>query len=184
MENINLVLADNLKNLREQKKLSLDKVAELTGVSKTMLGQIERGESNPSIGTVWKIANGLKLSFSSLINRQQPDSVVLLRDEVQLLQEDNGKYRIYAFFPFEEGRRFEMYTIEIDPGGYLNAEAHREGTEELITVFGGELTVRVSGEEFTVTEGNAIRFRADRPHDYHNSGAALTRLSMAIYYPK
>lgn len=60
---IHLILANNLKLLREQRKLSLDKVAEMTGISKTMLGQIERGESSPSITTVWKIANGLKLSL-------------------------------------------------------------------------------------------------------------------------
>ncbi len=60
-----LVLAENLKTLRANRKLSLDKVAELTGVSKTMLSQIERGESNPTIHTVWKIANGLKISFTA-----------------------------------------------------------------------------------------------------------------------
>src|SRR5690554_5668235 len=64
---IDLVIAKNLKAIRESKKLSLEKVAELTGVSKTMIGQIERGESAPTITTIWKIANGLKVSFTSLI---------------------------------------------------------------------------------------------------------------------
>ncbi|MDA6151190.1 helix-turn-helix transcriptional regulator, partial [Escherichia coli] len=58
MEEIHLILAKNLKAFRENKKLSLEKVAELTGVSKTMIGQIERGESSPTITTIWKIANG------------------------------------------------------------------------------------------------------------------------------
>ena len=58
MENFNIVFAKNLKRIREDRKLSLDKVADLTGVSKSMLGQIERGDSNPTITTVWKIANG------------------------------------------------------------------------------------------------------------------------------
>lgn len=68
MEEINLILAKNLKAFRESKKLSLERVAELTGVSKTMIGQIERGGSSPTITTIWKIANGLKISFTSLIN--------------------------------------------------------------------------------------------------------------------
>ena len=59
MGNINLVISMNLKHIREERKLSLDKVAKMTGVSKSMLGQIERGDSNPTIATVWKIANGL-----------------------------------------------------------------------------------------------------------------------------
>lgn len=183
MEEIHLILAKNLKALREDKKLSLEKVAELTGVSKTMIGQIERGESTPTITTIWKIANGLKISFSSLINTPQTDTKVILRNDLQILSEDHGKYRVYPNFPFEDDRRFEVYSVEIEKGGFLSAEAHLEGTEELITVFEGELTVRVNNNEYTVRNGDSIRFKADRPHTYHNSGETLTRLSMILYYP-
>ena len=79
MQEIHLVIAKNLRSLRESKKLSLEKVAELTGVSKTMIGQIERGESAPTITTIWKIANGLKISFTSLINQPQPDTKIVLK---------------------------------------------------------------------------------------------------------
>jgi len=66
MENMQLILASNLRRIREERRLSLDKVSELTGVSKSMLGQIERGESNPTLQTVWKIANGLRVSLTDL----------------------------------------------------------------------------------------------------------------------
>ncbi|MGO0060794.1 helix-turn-helix domain-containing protein [Brevibacillus fluminis] len=184
MDTINIVLAENLKTLRAEKKLSLDKVAEMTGVSKTMLGQIERGESNPTINTVWKIATGLKVSFTSLINQPQPDTLLVTQQDIHPLLEDNGRYRIYPFFPFDESRRFEMYAVEIDKGGYLSADAHSEGTEEFLTVFAGELTVRVNQEEYTVKSGESIRFKADRPHVYHNSGDSDARISMVIHYPE
>ncbi|MCQ6557970.1 helix-turn-helix domain-containing protein [Paenibacillus mendelii] len=183
MQDINFVLANNLKKLRELQRLSLDKVAEMTGVSKTMLGQIERGESNPSIGTVWKIANGLKVSFTTLINEPQSDTVMVYKNEIQTLKEDNERFVLYPFFPYEEGRRFEMYSIEMKKGAFLSSEPHREGTQEFLTVFDGELTVRVNNEEYTVIAGDSIRFRADRPHAYHNSGHSLVRISMVIYYP-
>lgn len=183
MQEINLIIAKNLKAFRESKKLSLEKVAELTGVSKTMIGQIERGESSPTITTIWKIANGLKVSFTSLINSPQPDTKVVLKSEIQTLSEDNGKYRVYPYFPFEDDKRFEVYSVEIERGGFLSADSHREGTEEFITVFEGELTVRVNNNEYTVRNGDSIRFKADRPHAYHNSGETLTRLSMILYYP-
>src|SRR6478609_7736943 len=112
MEEINLIVAKNLKGFRESKKLSLERVSELTGVSKTMIGQIERGESSPTITTIWKIANGLKISFTSLINSPQPDTKVILRSETQALSEDNGKYRVYPNFPFENDKRFEVFSIE------------------------------------------------------------------------
>jgi transcriptional regulator with XRE-family HTH domain len=182
--NVNSIIALNLKRVREERKLSLDKVAEMTGVSKSMLGQIERGESNPTITTIWKIANGLKVSFTSLLNHPQSDTVIITKNDVDLLIEDNDKYRIYPFFPYEDGRRFEIYCVEIEKGGYLSAEPHGQGTQEFITVFDGEITIRVSDEEYTVKKGESIRFKADKPHAYHNSGETLTRVNMVIYYPE
>lgn len=183
MEEINLIIAHNLKSLRDDKKLSLEKVAELTGVSKTMIGQIERGESSPTITTIWKIVSGLKISFTSLINTPQPATKIILKSEVHSLSEDNGKYRIYPYFPFQDDRRFETYTIEIEVGGFLSADSHSAGTEEFLTVFDGQLTVSTNSVEYTVKSGDSIKFKADAPHSYHNSGDTLTRLSMIIYYP-
>src|SRR6478736_403359 len=99
MEEINQIIAKNLKAYRESKK---------------MISQIERGESSPTITTIWKIANGLKISFTSLINNPQPDTKVITMSEVQIFSEDNGKYRVYPYFPFEDDRRFEVYSVEIE----------------------------------------------------------------------
>jgi XRE family transcriptional regulator, regulator of sulfur utilization len=184
LENLNLIIANNLKRIREESKLSLDKVAELTNVSKSMLGQIERGESNPSISTVWKIANGLKISFTDLINTHELDIVVISKNDIEPLVEDNGKYKLYPFYPYENGRRFEMYSIDIEKDGHLNAEGHREGTEEFLTVFQGKVTVRVNEEEYVVNKGDSIRFKASKPHGYYNFGDELAMISMVIYYPQ
>jgi len=184
MENLNSVISMNLKRLRDEKKLSLDKVAQITGVSKSMLGQIERGESNPTITTVWKIANGLKISFTSLLNQPESDTVIVTKRDVEPMIEDNGKYKVYPLFPYEDGRRFEIYKVEIEKDGYLSAEPHGQGTSEFITVFDGQITIRVDNEEYSVKKGDSIKFRADKPHEYHNSGNELTRVSMVIYYPE
>jgi len=183
MENFNIVFAKNLKKIREERKLSLDKVADLTGVSKSMLGQIERGDSNPTITTVWKIANGLKISFTTLMNNDDDTPVTLTKNDVEPIMEDNGRFRVYPFFPYEDKRHFEMHVVEVDKCGYLCSEAHLEGTEEYITVFQGEMTVRVDGEEYIVKTGESIKFKADKNHIYHNCGEELLRMSMVIYYP-
>ncbi len=86
------------------------------------------------------------------------------------------------YFPIEEGRRFEVYGVEVEKGGYLSAEAHPAGTQEFITIFAGELTVRVNQQEFTLHAGDSLRFKADSPHVYHNSGDAPAKLSMVICY--
>jgi XRE family transcriptional regulator, regulator of sulfur utilization len=182
MEEINNLVAQNLKSLRDEKNLSLDGLAELTGVSKSMLGQIERGDSSPTIATLWKIANGLKVTFSALLDAPQSDTTLLRRGEVTPFLEDNGKYRLFPLFPITENRPFEIYTIELDPGGYLSAEPHPAGTQEFITLYDGELTIRAGQDEYTLHAGDSIRFKADRPHAYHNSGQALARLHLVMHY--
>ena len=177
------MIANNLKRIREERKLSLDKVADLTGVSKSNAGANRRGESNPTISTCWKMANGLKISFSDLINPHQSDIVVLSKREIEPLIEDGGRYKLYPFFPYEGDRRFEMYSIDIEKGGLLNAEPHRDGTEEYLTVFQGQMTIIVNGEKYIINKGDSLRFKADKPHGYINSGDQLAMISMVIYYP-
>lgn len=184
MEEINTIIAKNLKKFRERKKLSLEKVSELTGVSKTMIGQIERGDSSPTITTIWKIANGLKISFSSLLQHPKPQAVILKKEAIQLVTEDNGKFRAYSYYPYQEEKRFELYKVEIDVGGNVHSDPHLEGTEEYILVFEGELTISVDQLEYTVYAGDSIMFKADKPHSYHNSGTRMTKLSMTLFYPK
>lgn len=121
--------------------------------------------------------------FTSLIYSPQPDATVVRGGEIQVLSEDEGRYRISPCFHFQEDKRFEIYSIEIDPKGTVNSESHREGTEEFITVFDGEVTIRLDEAEYKINKGDSIRFKADRPHTYYNSGDTPTRLSMTIYYP-
>jgi len=183
LEDITQLVARNLKKIREEKKLSLDRLAELTGVSKSMLGQIERGESSPTISIVWKIASGLKISFTSLLDEPRSDMDLVQKTELKPLIEDNGKYRLFPIFPVHDSRRFEIYVVEIDPGGHLNAEAHPDHTEEFITVFKGELTVNVDGQSYRIPSGDSIRFRADKAHIYSNQGESQALIHMVIHYP-
>lgn len=183
MNQINLIIAENLKRMREERNLSLDYVAKLSGVSKSMLGQIERGEVNPTVSTIWKIANGLKISFTQLMSRPEADIEQIDISEIQPLIEDHGKLRNYPIFPFDSTRRFEMYYLELDEGGQMAAEAHPLGTQEFIIVYSGEITIKVNNEEIFLTTGKAIRFKADVPHTYYNTGLSKCTLCMVIYYP-
>ena len=183
MDNINLVVAERLKEIREERKLSLDALAAMTGVSKSMLGRIERGEVSPTISTVWKITNGLKISFTELTNRTEKEYEVLDITAAKPLLEDDGHYRNYPLFGFDSERRFEMLYIELDPGASLDAQAHPDGTQEFITVFSGELEVRTGPDTVRIPAPGSIRFRADRPHGYRNISKSVCHLSMIIYYP-
>lgn len=171
----------NIKNIREQKKITLDSAAKLTGVSRSMLAQIEKGEVNPTISTLWKIANGYKVSFTSLV-KYDDTSLLIKSEEVVPLIEDDEKYINYPAFPFQEDKQFETYRIEIKEGGYLQAQAHLDGAEEYITVFDGEVEITADAEMFRLKRGDSLRFKADMPHSYRNIGTSTAYLSMIIYY--
>lgn len=183
MEKLNFIIAENLKRLREENTLSLSDASKLTGVSKSMLGQIERCEVNPTVSTVWKIANGFKISCTQLMSMPENDFEIVEKSQVEPLVEDGGNIRIFPIFLFDSKSRFETYSIEIDAEGYLLSEAHQKGTQEFITVFSGQLTISIDDSNFDITTGGSVRFKADRKHAYKNTGDTICLLSMVIYYP-
>lgn len=181
---INLMVAQNIKSIRETKKLTLDAAAKLTGVSRSMLAQIEKGDVNPTISVLWKIANGYKVSFTSLIHTDQDETVVISSEMINPLIEDDGKYVNYPIFPFNEQHMFETYRIEIAPEGMLSAQPHLIGTEEYITVFDGIVDITIENQIYHLQKGDSIKFKADTLHGYHNPGDQTTFLSMLICYAK
>ncbi len=179
---INMTIAENVKRIREEKKLTLDAAAAATGVSRSMLAQIEKGDVNPTISVLWKIAGGFKVSFTSLVERDREKPVLLRCGDTPPLDEDGGRYRNYPVFPFDRERSFESYRIVIQPGGHLTAQPHLPGSEEYVTVFSGQLEIGVGEETYLLDVGDSIRFPADQPHSYHAPGREETQLSMLIWY--
>lgn len=183
MDIINTIVASNLRALREERRLSLDTLAAMTGVSKSMLGMIERGAANPTISTLWKIANGMKVPFTRFMERREEPVEVRDIGTIQPLLSDGSGYRNYPLFPLDASRAFEVYYIEIDPKGGLRAEPHPPATQEIITVFAGILELTIGEREETLPAGTSIRFHADVGHAYFNPGSKLCTLSMTIAYP-
>ncbi|MDD3346169.1 XRE family transcriptional regulator [Oscillibacter sp.] len=179
---INYTVAKNIKAAREQKHLTLDAAARLTGVSRSMLAQIEKGDANPTISVLWKIANGYRVSFSSLVDKKEGGSIVIHSEQTPTMVEGEGKFLSYLIFPFQEGRMFEGYRIEILEGGIFQAQPHMAGTEEYITVFSGAVEIRAADERFELGEGDSVKFNADVPHCYSNIGTETAKLSLLIYY--
>ncbi|MFI8684778.1 helix-turn-helix domain-containing protein [Rossellomorea sp. NPDC077527] len=182
MEKIHGIISNNLKNIRNKRKLSLDDLSSMTGVSKSLLRQIEKEESNPTISTIWKIADGLKIPFTSLMEREIPETEIVRKSEIDPLIEGNGLYRLFPSFRFEDDKPFEMYSVELEPTASLNAGPHHSGAIECITVFSGTLSLTVNEKDYVLQTGDSIKFKADTPHTYSNPGSEMTKLSMVIYY--
>lgn len=183
MDNLQKNIGNNLKSIRKGRGLSLDQAAEKTGVSKAMLGQIERGESNPTVTTLWKIATGMQVSFSTLMDEGNYDIHYVDFKELSPVVEHNGAYRVFSIFPFDPRKKFEIFTVEMDPMCEHFSEQHNEGAEEYITVNIGTLEVKIGSTSLQVTAGNSVRFAANQTHVYKNIGNEVVTFQLVMYYP-
>jgi transcriptional regulator with XRE-family HTH domain len=167
---IGAAVAGNLRRLRAERGLTLDQLAEKSGVSRAMLNQIETGKSVPTIATLWKVAAGLHLPFQQLIAVETgPRSLVLRRRDAKVLANAEGTFSSRALFPFDGGERTsEFYELVLAPGGAERAEAHARGTREQIVVVKGRVAIEVAGTRHELGERDAIGFDADVPHAYLN----------------
>ena len=161
-------IGERLKEIRTNRSLTLDDTAKITGVSKPMLGQIERGQSIPTITTLWKIATGLKVPLSSFLEEQQPEYTVVDIAQEAAISEDNRRMRAYPLFPYDPIRNVEIFHIEFDAGCKHISEKHNDGVEEYILVQTGTLQLVLNGQEIVIAKNQSIRFKADIPHSYNN----------------
>ncbi len=182
----NRQIANALRALRSGRGWSLDRTAQETGVSKAMLGQIERGESSPTIATLWKIASGFQTSLSSLIEPASPASHTggVIRRSVEALRNQPGPdgMLVALLFPYAPQFGFELFELTLLPGYERLSDAHEPGVTEHVIVLRGPMEVLVEGEWIALGEGEAVRFAADRPHGYRNRGAMPAVFHNLIHY--
>lgn len=177
------VVGKNLRRLRGQRGLSLERLAKASGVSRAMLGQIELGQSAPTINVLWKIARALDLPFSALISMSGGAGTRLMRArEAKRLTSHDGRFVSRALFPFDEPRRVEFYELLLKGDSEERAEPHPPGTVENLIVTRGTLELEVGTERHLLTAGDAILFEADRPHVYRNVGAEDLQMYLVMTY--
>jgi XRE family transcriptional regulator, regulator of sulfur utilization len=165
---LNEVIAFNLRLLRTERNLSLGQLAEQSGVSKVMLSQMEKGESNPTINTIWKIANGLKVPYSRLIDEVKNETVVIRGADCVKQADENDAYRVYCYFPTTPARNFEIFRVELDPHCVNDSIGHAEKSQEYVYVCSGELILKTAGREYTLGAGDSICFDPTPHHVYEN----------------
>jgi len=177
------VVGGNLKRLRMRRGLSLERLAAQSGVSRAMLGQIELGQSAPTINVLWKIARALGVTFSALISaRSEAGPKVMRAAQAKLLGSKDGSFRSRALFPFDEPRRVEFYELRLAGGSREEAEAHAPGTVENLVVTAGSVVIELGKEAHRLEAGDAILFEADAPHTYRNAGGGEAVMYLVMTY--
>ena len=182
MENLVNIIGENLSKLRKDRGYSFDQMSQLTGVSKSMLSQIEKGQKTPTVNILWKIAHGLNVAPSLLMEENKPSVEVIKVNKSTVLVDDDGKYKTAPFIPFDKDRKFEVYKMALEPGCVHKSEPHFKNMNEYVFVCSGTLKIVVEKKVYEVKSGEAIIFPGDVNHSYENiSGEKADTFILFVY---
>jgi transcriptional regulator with XRE-family HTH domain len=177
-------VAENLRDRRKARGMSLDDLARASGVSRAALSQIETCKSNPTVGVLWKIAVGLAVPFADLIGAPRSGAVVLRRADSQILRSSDGKFESRPLAPAGASPLVELYELRLSARSTPRSEPHAPGTHEMIVVLSGGLRMHVDDETYELGAGDSIAFAADRPHAYENPAGSEARYHNVIVYER
>ena len=184
MNQIAQKISSTLKELRAHRGWSLAVTSGKTGVSKAMLGQIERGESSPTIATLWKIASGFDVSFSSFVDDiapSQPNFTHRTAPLEQLHLQDN-KINVMPIFPYDQELGFEVFIIALLPGCIHLSPPHQNGVIEHVIPVSGSMEVLIHDTWRPVNPHEGLRFQASIPHGYRNVSHTPAVFHNMIHY--
>ena len=175
-------VAENLREHRKRRELSLDQLAHSTGVSRAALSQIETRKTNPTIGVLWKIASGLGVPFSDLLGESRLSLSVLRRQDTQVLRSTDRKFESRPLVPPAGVNEIEMYELTLASRSRYVSDPHGPGTKELVVVLSGSLRMTVGDHTDELGAGDSVVFDANLPHTYENPGSSEARYHDVIIY--
>lgn len=177
------IIAQNLYILRTERNLSLGSLAKLSGISKTMLSDIEKGNSNPTINTIWKIANGLKVPYTKLIDNTEKETIVLRKADALMQTDESENYRVFCYYQATPVRNFELFYVELDAMSANNSIGHSEKSQEYIYVISGQLNLLLENVEYVLNTGDSFAFDSSLKHTYKNETNKILTFMVVNFYP-
>lgn len=166
------VLCQRVTELRKNNNLTLEQLATSSGVSRSMLSQIERGQANPTLAVTFRIAQAFGISIGELVDQPWASSPIELvhGDDANNIFREDDECRIRTLSPLHMEKDIEFYELRIAPKARLSSAAHYEGTKELLTVASGSARVYSGDTECVLSEGDSAHYRADLQHTIENNG--------------
>jgi transcriptional regulator with XRE-family HTH domain len=178
-------VGQSLHRLRVARRMTLEELARIAGVSKSMLSEIERDKANPTIAMAWRLATALGLTLNQLFapgGRDAETVRVVGRPETPTLGDSGDSHVLRILGPMELAGRFEWYDLTLAPGGALESQGHDPGTVEHLTVRTGAADVRVGDATRHVRVGETARYPADRAHAIANAGATAAHALLVVVH--
>jgi len=169
---VNRHLGRRVKLLRGERGWSLEALASASGVSRSMLSQIEREQANPTLAVTLRIAQAFGMTLGDLLEvpgAMSSVTVIRAADHAYHYRSDR-RCHIRTLSPLNLEKDVEFYEVQLQPGGALRSSAHFQGTREFLTVQKGQVRVESAGDAETLSPGDSASYRADVPHAIVNTG--------------
>ena len=165
-------VGQEIQRLRLERNFTLDQLAAKSGVSKSILSQIERDRSNPTLATIWRITKALESPLENVLSAN--DSTYrfekLSRNATPEVTSEDNRFRLRILGTLKTVSSVQWYEFNAEPGAELTSESHGKGSLESITLCTGNLTVTVGDDIKTICAGETLRYHTDLPHKLKNGG--------------
>ena len=177
-------LGGRVKQLRTERGWSLEALATASGVSRSMLSQIEREQANPTLAVTFRIARAFEMSLADLVETPGATTsinVIRANDRAHRYRSDKD-CQIRTLSPLNLEKDVEFYEVQLQAGGALRSAAHYEGTREFLTVQKGRVRVESAGDSEVLERGDSVSYRADVPHAIVNLGRSEALVFLVDIY--
>ncbi len=173
-------LGKTIQRLRKAYNLSLSELAEQSGVAKSIISQIERNETNPTLATIWRLSQALDVSIERVLatSEEEPFIQKSSKADTPILLSDDGKVRLAIIGWIKTVEWLQWYDVQAEPGGVLDSDGHQRGSVECLSVLDGEFEVEVGGVAQRAKSGETLRYRCDRSHSVRCIGDAPGQATM------
>jgi transcriptional regulator with XRE-family HTH domain len=176
-------LGKTVQRLRKAYNLSLSELAEQSGVAKSIISQIERNETNPTLATIWRLSQALDVSIERVLASAEDEPFIekTTRVDTPVIISDDGKCRLAVVGWLKTVEWLQWYDFHAEPDGVLESEAHQRGSVECLSVLEGEVEVKVADAVDRAGPGETLRYRCDRPHAIRVIGGKPAHATMVCF---
>ncbi|APZ96758.1 helix-turn-helix domain-containing protein [Fuerstiella marisgermanici] len=183
-EDVSRNVCQRIRQLRQDSGWSLDVLSQASGVSRSMLSQIEREQANPTLAVTVKIASAFGMSVGDLVEQSHtvPNIRVIRADDRTHMFREDDDCSIRTLSPLNLEKDVEFYEVRLAVGGELKSAAHFEGTREFLTVQKGNVQVTSAEESSDLQKGDSGSYRADVPHVLRNMGRSEAIIFLVVIY--
>ena len=175
-------LGARLKGLRQARGLTLDQLAERSGVSRAMISRVERGESSPTAALLDRLCAGLGVLLSALFREEAQGGPLARRSEQPVWTDPDSGYVRRSVSPPGTGSRIEIVEVEMPAGARVLLDAPRGGfrLDQQLWLLEGELSLTVGGREHRLAAGDCLAMLLDGPIAFHNPGEVPARYAVVL----